>query len=87
MNIGEAVELLKHGQCVRRSGWNGKGMHIYLEDKYSWHLPKVKAAGVFAGQTREYAPVVCLYTAKGIHQPGWVCSQDDLLATDWEPAS
>lgn len=84
MDIGEVVKELKRGRMLRRSGWNAKGMHIYLEDCYSWHLPKVKEAGVYAGSTRKYAPVVCLFNSKEIHQPGWVCSQEDLLADDWE---
>lgn len=80
MDIGQMVEALKAGKLTRRSGWNGKNMHLYLEDQLSHTI----RAGVLKGQRREYAPVVCLYNAKGIHQPGWVCSQEDLLATDWE---
>ena len=82
MDIGQAVDALKAGNMVRRAGWNGKNMHLYLEDQLSHTIQ----AGVFKGQRREYAPVVCLYNAKSIHQPGWVCSQEDLLATDWEIA-
>ena len=80
MNIGEAVIAIKNGDAVRRSNWNGKGMHVYLEDQLSYTIP----GGIFKGTRREYAPVVVLCNAKGIHQPGWVCSQEDLLATDWE---
>lgn len=80
MDIGEVVAALKDGKWVRRAGWNGKNMHLYLEDQLSHTVP----GGVFKGQRREYAPVVVLHNAKGIHQPGWVCSQEDLLATDWE---
>lgn len=80
MNIGEAVEALKSGKSVRREGWNGKGMHLYLEDQLSY----VIGGGVFKGHRREYAPVVVLFNSRQVHQPGWVCSQEDLLATDWE---
>lgn len=80
MNIGEAVQGLKIGALVRRAGWNGKNMHLYLEDQLSHTI----GDGVLKGERREYAPVVVLHNAKGIHQPGWVCSQEDLLATDWE---
>lgn len=31
-------------------------------------------------------PFVTMRTATGQFQPGWVCSQADLLATDWELA-
>lgn len=87
MNIGEAVEAMRNGECVRRSGWNGKNMHIYIEDAHTWSVPATKAAGAAAGHKRQYAPCVCLFNAKGVHQPGWVCSQEDLLATDWEVVS
>lgn len=82
MDIGEVVKALKGGKWVRRSGWNGRNMHLYLEDQLSHTI----GDGVFKGQRREYAPVVVLMNAKGIRQPGWVCSQEDLLATDWELA-
>lgn len=82
MNIGEAVNAMKGSRLVRRAGWNGKGMHIYLEDQYSYKIP----GGVFKGEKRSYAPVVCLFNSQGLHQPGWVCSQQDLLADDWEIA-
>jgi hypothetical protein len=80
MDIGAAVTALKGGKLVRREGWNGRGMHLYLEDQLSHTI----RGGAFKGERREYAPVVCLFSAKGIHQPGWVCSQEDLLAADWE---
>lgn len=82
MGIGEVVSAMRDGKLVRRSGWNGKGMHIYLEDAHSFKI----GDGVFKGQRREYAPHVVLFNARGVHQPGWVCSQEDLLAEDWELA-
>lgn len=30
MNFGEALEYLKSGHRIRREGWNGKGMYLYL---------------------------------------------------------
>lgn len=79
MNFGQALDEMKKGLCVARSGWNGKNMHIYLEDGYSHKI----GAGVFKGTGRTYEPVVTLFTAQGTHQPGWVCSQPDMLADDW----
>mgnify|MGYP006325328893 FL=1 len=49
MNFGEAIEALKKNKMVAREGWNGKGMHIYLEDGYRMPIK----AGLFKGQTRE----------------------------------
>lgn len=30
MDFGKAIELLKNGKKVARSGWNGKGMFLSL---------------------------------------------------------
>lgn len=80
MNFGQALEALKQDKWIRRAGWNGKGMHIYLEEHMVWPIK----GGVFKGTVRHYEPCVVLYTAQGTHQPGWVCSQADMLAEDWE---
>ncbi len=80
MNFGEALQAMKSNQCVRRVGWNGKGMHIYLEDMFRFPI----RGGIYAGTERVYEPVICMFTAQGKHQPGWLASQADMLAEDWE---
>jgi Protein of unknown function (DUF2829) len=81
MNIGQAITALKSGKMVRRSGWNGKGMHIYLEDMWSFPI----RAGIYKGQKRSYGECLVLYIAsQELHQPGWNASTPDLLAEDWE---
>lgn len=74
MTFGEAIVWLKTGSCVSRAGWNGKGMHIYLED---W------LEGRFKPQGQKYEPCIAMYTAQGTRQPGWLASQADMLAEDW----
>ena len=32
MNFGKALDALKQSKKVCRSGWNGKGMFIYLQE-------------------------------------------------------
>jgi len=71
MNFGQAIEELKANKTMQRKGWNGKGMHIYLE------------AGIEKG-TKIYEPVICMYTANKTIQPGWLASQADILAEDWD---
>ncbi len=80
MNFGQAIEAIKAGKLVQREGWNGKGMHVYLEE--GRHLPL--AAGIEKGTTRNYDPVIVMFTAQGTHQPGWLASQADILAEDWQ---
>lgn len=83
MNFGQAIEAMKAGNCVRRAGWNGKGMHVYIEDGYDIKI----RAGIHKGSVRHYEPCVVLFNAQGKHQPGWNASQPDMLADDWELAS
>ena len=77
MNFGEAIAALKEGKLVRRAGWNGKGMHLYLED---W----LEGVMSFGADNRRYQPVIVMYTAAKEHQPGWLASQADMLADDWQ---
>lgn len=80
MNFGQAIEAMKNGKLVQREGWNGKGMHVYLED--GRHLPL--SHGIEKGTTRHYDPVFVMFTAQQTHQPGWLASQADMLAEDWQ---
>jgi hypothetical protein len=69
MDIGQAVKRLLSGDRVARSGWNGKGMYIELQEPDD--------------NSKMTLPYVYMYTAQGDLVP-WLCSQTDLLATDWE---
>ena len=69
--IGWAVEQLQDGDRVRRAGWNGKGMWVALQTPDE--------------NSKMTLPYVYMMTAQGQLVP-WLCSQSDLLATDWEDA-
>lgn len=68
MNFGEAIEALKLGSKVSRSGWNGKGMWIKIQ------VPSEKS--------KMTLPYIFMKTADGQLVP-WLASQTDLLAEDW----
>ncbi len=38
INFGQAIEALKQGKKVCRSGWNGKGMYLLLVSSSSYFL-------------------------------------------------
>ena len=86
MNFGEAIDALKSGQRVARAGWNGKGM--WLAFMPGMTIP----AGQVNTRTRKFLPdgdltiggYIVMWTAQGIWQPGWLASQMDILAEDWE---
>jgi uncharacterized protein DUF2829 len=89
MNFGAAIEALKLGSRVARSGWNGKGMWL----AYSPGSKALEAHRFWAGANREYAaanggtadvlPCITMKTATGEVLMGWLASQTDMLAEDW----
>ena len=80
-NIGQVIAALKAGKHARRTGWNGKQMHIYLEDAHTY----TQRGGVFEGMQIKEAAYIVLYVHKTeTRQPGWNASTPDLLADDWE---
>lgn len=84
--IGWAVKQLQHGSKVRRSGWNGKDMFLFLVPGSKFTVNRAPLLGIYpAGTEIEYHSHVDMKTAQGYVVP-WLCSQTDLLATDWELA-
>lgn len=75
--IGWAVKQMHNGERVRRSGWNGKGMFLFLVNNWTYT----------DGRQDNYPnqPFVAMKTADDKVVP-WLCSQTDLLAVDWELA-
>lgn len=86
LSFGAAVELLKAGKRVARSGWNGKGMFLYYvpENKYPAARNTLNTLnGVFEGDMVPYGAYIAMKTAQGNVVP-WLASQTDVLAEDWE---
>ena len=75
MSFGHAIEMLKLGQKVARSGWNGKGMWLELQvpDEHS----KMTLPYIYLNYP-ETAP-----NTPGARVP-WLASQTDVLAEDWQ---
>lgn len=76
MNFGEAIQALKEGKKVQRTGWNGKGMWLQLQvpDEHS----KMTLPYIYI----EYPAGHPAYP-DGSRVP-WVASQTDALSEDWE---
>ena len=74
MNFGQALEELKLGNKVTRSGWNGKGMWLELQvpDKNSKMTLPYIYLNYPIGDTYEFGAKV-----------PWLASQTDLLVEDW----
>lgn len=85
MNFGEALEELKNGKKVARSGWNGKGMWLILVPASPNIRPVAGTPYSNAGivETVTIDSHIDMFTAAGSMQPGWLASQADMLAEDW----
>lgn len=87
--FGDALQALKHGNKVSRSGWNGKGMWL----AYSPGSKSLPSERFWAGPNREFAaanggtadvlPCITMKTATGEILMGWLASQTDMLSEDW----
>ncbi len=85
-DIGWAVNELRAGKRVRRAGWNGKGMFLFLVPGSTFEVSRPPLMGIYPpGTVINYHAHVDLKTATGEIVP-WLCSQTDLLAFDWELA-
>ncbi len=85
--IGWAVKQMYDGAKMARAGWNGKGMFIFLVPGSQFKVSRHPLLGIYPEGTEiDYRPHVDMRTADGQIVP-WVCSQSDLLATDWEQVS
>ena len=76
MNFGNAIELVKQGKKLRRKGWNGKNQYIELATNISYK----NAEGMIINIGNK---AIAFVGTSGV-QMGWLASQADMLATDWE---
>lgn len=91
LTFGLAIEALKLGKRVARTGWNGKGMWLSLSgdgvteidaDKFWSHNNRAYAEA--NGGTAKVLPSITMKTATGEILMGWLASQTDMLAEDWQ---
>lgn len=92
MNFGQTIEAMKNGKKVARDGWNGKGMFIYLVEggaveyrnlrgNAAKHITNESTGKPFAACINSH---IDMRTADGSVAVGWLASQADMLAEDWQ---
>jgi hypothetical protein len=90
LKFGDAIEALKQGKKVARSGWNGKGMFLFLLTagtipKTAIHDPKLKEVLENNGRDSfDALASIRMKTADDKILTGWLASQTDMLSEDWE---
>jgi len=93
MNFGQAIEALKEGKLIQRSGWNGKGMFVVKQIPAVIGLdiiPKMQSLPQSAKdnllkreQAISYTNQMLIVNAEG-RADSWVPSSSDCFAEDWE---
>lgn len=94
MSFGHALKAMKDGYRVCRAGWNGKGMWIVFMSGMT--LPSYNTQGTekkvndrtakWIGRDTplETLPYFAMWTADKKWLPGWLASQSDMNANDWQ---
>jgi len=84
MNFSQALVEVKKGSKVKRKGWNGKGMFIFLVIGSTFKVNRPPLLGIYPEGTEiNYHAHIDMKTVDGMIVP-WVASQTDVLADDWE---
>lgn len=81
MDFGKALEKLKEGKRVQRQGWNGKKQYIELANAISYTNADGKIVNCNHDAIGNKA--IAFVGTSGV-QMGWLASQADMLAEDWE---
>lgn len=92
LDFGDVVRGLKAGKRFTRQGWNGKDMWIALSGPTgprqiaaeNFWSPHNAAYARERGGSAPVMPCVTMKTAGGEIVMGWLASQTDVLAEDWQ---
>lgn len=93
MDFGDVIRSMKAnpGKRFARKGWNGKGMFIYLTPGRQVDLDNWKGCPLTRREIERDGVLlnshIDMYAADGTRVIGWLASQTDMLAEDWEEVS
>jgi hypothetical protein len=88
LTFGLAMEVLKLGKKITRSGWNGKGMFLFylptrnIPVKIMSDPALIKIAEENGGSL-ECLPSIRMKTTDNKILTGWLASMTDVFAEDW----
>lgn len=81
MTFGEAINKVKEGAKIARKGWNGKNQYVELATRISYM--NVQGEVVNCEHEAIGNNALAFVGTSGV-QIGWLASQADMLANDWE---
>lgn len=99
MDFGKAIEALKQGKMVTRSGWNGKGLFVFMQVPAEINkeiVPKMQSLPQSVKDEFQKRFDIPSYQVDAIYYSnqlalvsasnlitGWAPSTSDALAEDW----
>jgi hypothetical protein len=83
MTFGLAIEALKQGKKVARTGWNGKKMFLFLTKDIDFETDAdLECVAHLEGNLTVNS--IVMKTADDKFVVGWLASQTDMLGEDWQ---
>ncbi len=84
MNFSEALDEIKSGKLLKRSGWNGKDQFVFLVNGSQFKVNRAPLLGIFPeGTDINYRPHIDMkYQDESIGV--WLASMGDIMSDDWE---
>lgn len=87
MDFGMALVALKRGKAVARKEWNGEGMFLTLQNGSvveGVNMHNEPAKNYYGDSKVKICPHIDMKAADGTYVVGWLASQTDMLAEDWD---
>lgn len=81
MTFGQAIEMCTRGAKISREGWNGKNQYVELATCISYK--NTRGEIINANHDAIGNCALAFVGTSGV-QIGWLASQADMLANDWE---
>lgn len=87
LDFSTALKAAKAGKHIARKGWNGKNMFVFYQKGYpdgiALNKNTAEATGIPEGTVVKITPYLMMKAADGSLVTGWLASQTDMLAEDW----
>jgi len=82
MNFGQALECLKNGDPITRTGWSGANLFVYLVPAAAYPAQTGVAKSYWGTNLVPYEAYFAIKNSRGTVNT-WVPSVSDCLADDW----
>lgn len=83
MDFSQALDEIKCGQLLKRTGWNGKDQFVFLVNGSQFKVNRAPLLGIFEeGMEINYRPHIDMKYQDG-SVGVWLASMGDIMAEDW----